>query len=144
MMRKMLFLMVLFSLNNIYAQEVTKKEVQVSVDQAVKELKTIMKSKNLTIFAELDHQKAAKTVKLEMPVAKVLIFGNPAVGTMLMNDNIAWSYELPLKIAIYQDPKGQTWIQYRTMAKDVTSSKDKTPIIDNMNALLKNLADSIN
>ncbi|MGL4389055.1 MAG: DUF302 domain-containing protein [Brevinema sp.] len=144
MMRKMLFLVLLFSLNNSYAQEVIKKEITLSVDKAVQELKTIIKSKNLTIFAELDHKKAAKTVKLDMRAAKIIIFGNPAVGTMLMNDNIAWSYELPLRIAVYEDSNGKTWIQYRMMAKDIATSKEKAPIIKKMNTLLQDLINSFN
>ncbi|MGL4562331.1 MAG: DUF302 domain-containing protein [Brevinema sp.] len=140
---KILGLLILLISTSTFGQEVIKKELSISVDQAVTLLKKNIKEKKLMIFAEINHQKAAESVRLTMPKSYVIIFGNPAVGTLLMNDNILWSYELPLKIAIYADKNGNVWAQSRTLVKDIQTSKNNVEIMNKMNMLLKSLVDSI-
>ena len=59
----------------------------------------------ITIFATIEHHKAAEAVGESMPPATVLIVGNPKVGTALMQENPRLAIELPLKILIYEDGK---------------------------------------
>ena len=55
-----------------------------SVDETVDKLKTILKSKGVTLFALVDHSGEAEKVGMKMPPTKLLIFGNPKGGTPLM------------------------------------------------------------
>ena len=48
-----------------------------SVDETVEKLKTILKSKGVTLFALIDHSGEAEKVGLKMPPTRLLIFGNP-------------------------------------------------------------------
>lgn len=73
--------------------------------QTIERLQKVLKSKNITIFATIDHQAAAKAVGETMPPATVLIVGNPKVGTALMQENPLLAIELPLKILIYEEGK---------------------------------------
>ena len=59
----------------------------------------------ITIFATIDHKKAAEAVGEHMQPATVLIVGNPKVGTALMQENPRFAIELPLKILIYEEDK---------------------------------------
>ena len=122
----------------LFAQEVIKNELSVTVDKAVKILEKDIKSKGLTIFAVINHTDSAKKVGVKMNPSVVIIFGNPKVGTKLMNSNIAWSYELPLKIAIYKDDKGKVWAQTRLLPTDIETPNGEK-IISNVNGLLKKL-----
>ena len=133
-----LLLSVLLITSPMFSQEVIEEKLSISVEMAVKKLETALATKGLTVFAKIDHQKGAKKVKLEMKPSIVLIFGNPAVGTALMNENMAWSYELPLKIAIYEDASGQVWARTRMLTKDVKTTKE-APKMGAMNNLLKQL-----
>jgi uncharacterized protein (DUF302 family) len=45
----------------------------------------------------------------------VLVFGNPKVGTKLMLDQQAMALDLPLRLAIWQDEAGATWIGYHDL-----------------------------
>ncbi len=137
-MKKITFLFLfLFSLN-VFAQDAIKAESSMSFEKTLTKLETEIKTKGLTVFAKIDHKMAAKKVKLEMMPATVIIFGNPSVGTMLMNDNMDWSYELPLKISVYEDKDGKVWIKSRKLAKDV-SSPTQNKSINAINGLLTNL-----
>lgn len=133
-----LLLSVLFMISPMFSQEVIEEKLSISVAMAVKKLEITLGTKGLTVFAKIDHQKGAKKVKLEMKPSVVIIFGNPAVGTALMNENMAWSYELPLKIAIYEDMTGQVWARTRMLTTDVKTTKE-APKMGAMNNLLKQL-----
>jgi uncharacterized protein (DUF302 family) len=49
-----------------------------------------------------------------MQPARVLIFGNPAGGTPVMVASPLAALELPLRILVWQDRGGQTWLSYLT------------------------------
>ena len=55
-----------------------------SVDETVDRLKNILRSKEITLFALIDHSGEAAKVGMKMPPTKLLIFGNPKGGTPLM------------------------------------------------------------
>ena len=54
-----------------------------SVDGTVDRLENILRSKEITLFALIDHSGEAAKVGMKMPPTKLLIFGNPKGGTPL-------------------------------------------------------------
>jgi uncharacterized protein (DUF302 family) len=85
-----------------------------SVDETVEKLKTVLKSKGVTLFALVDHSGEAEKVGLKMPPTKLLIFGNPKGGTPLMLAAPSAAIDLPLKILIAEDSQGEVWISYNS------------------------------
>jgi uncharacterized protein (DUF302 family) len=83
-----------------------------SVDETVDKLKTILKSKGVTLFALIDHSGEAEKVGMKMPPTKLLIFGNPKGGTPLMLASPSVAIDLPLKILVAEDSQGKVWISY--------------------------------
>jgi uncharacterized protein (DUF302 family) len=81
-----------------------------SVDETVDKLKTILKSKGVTLFALVDHSGEAEKVGMKMPPTKLLIFGNPKGGTPLMLASPSVAIDLPLKILVAEDSQGKVWI----------------------------------
>jgi len=61
---------------------------------------TIDTNPNLKIILELDHSKNAASVDLELAPTKIILFGNPKLGTVLMNDNQDIAIDLPQKIIV--------------------------------------------
>jgi uncharacterized protein (DUF302 family) len=51
-----------------------------SVEETLERLQEIIHSRNLTLFAHIDHSGEARRVGLTMQEAHVLIFGNPKVA----------------------------------------------------------------
>ena len=74
-------------------------------EETVAALQKTLNSKGITIFATIEHHKAAEAVGESMSPATVLIVGNPKVGTALMQENPLLAIELPLKILIYEEGK---------------------------------------
>ena len=80
-------------------------ESPLAFEETVVALQKELNSRGITIFATIDHQKAAEAVGENMQPATVLIVGNPKVGTALMQENPRLAIELPLKILIYKEDK---------------------------------------
>ena len=80
-------------------------ESPLAFEETVAALQKTLNSKGITIFATIDHKKAAEAVGENMQPATVLIVGNPKVGTALMQENPRLAIELPLKILIYKEEK---------------------------------------
>ena len=74
-------------------------------EDTVAAIQKTLNSKGITIFATIEHHKAAEAVGESMSPATVLIVGNPKVGTALMQENLLLAIELPLKILVYQEGK---------------------------------------
>src|SRR5277367_1388752 len=83
-----------------------------SVDEAVDKLKTLLKTKGVTLFALVDHSGEAEKVGMKMPPTKLLIFGNPKGGTPLMLAAPSAAIDLPLKILVAESPDGKVTISY--------------------------------
>lgn len=62
----------------------------------------LQKNDNIGIVVEVDHSSNAASVNLELPNTKVILFGNPNLGTPLMQENQLAGLDLPQKILIYE------------------------------------------
>ena len=80
-------------------------ESPLAFEETVAALQKTLNSKGITVFATIEHHKAAEAVGESMQPATVLIVGNPKVGTALMQENPRLAIELPLKILIYKEEK---------------------------------------
>jgi uncharacterized protein (DUF302 family)/uncharacterized membrane protein YidH (DUF202 family) len=87
-----------------------------SVEQTVENLKNILQSKGVTLFAVIDHSGEAEKVGMKMPPTKLVIFGSPKAGTPLMLAAPSSALDLPLKILIWQDAQGKVWVTYNSPA----------------------------
>lgn len=85
-----------------------------SVGATAEKLATILQAKGVKLFADVDHAGEAARVGLNMPPTRLLIFGNPVVGTPLMLAAPSVAIDLPLKILIHEDGEGATWLSYNS------------------------------
>src|SRR6202522_110799 len=90
------------------------KKSKHSVDETVEKLESILQAKGVILFALVDHSGEAQKVGLTMPPTKLLIFGNPKGGTPLMLASPSIALDLPLKILVWQDTQGKTWVTYNS------------------------------
>jgi uncharacterized protein (DUF302 family) len=83
-----------------------------SVDETVEKLKGILQARGVMIFAVVDHSGEAAKVGLTMPPTKLVIFGSPKAGTPLMLASPSVAIDLPLKILVAQDARGEVLLSY--------------------------------
>jgi len=87
-----------------------------SVDETVQRLTEILRAKDITLFAFIDHSGEAAKIGVKMRPTKLLIFGSPRAGTPLMLAAPSSAIDLPLKILVWEDDKGQVWLSYNDPA----------------------------
>ena len=90
--------------------------VNVKSNHGVKEtadrLESALKAKGMTIFDRINHAAGAEKVGKELRPTELVIFGNPKVGTPLMQCGQTMAIDLPQKALIWEDETGQVWFTY--------------------------------
>lgn len=119
----------------------TLYEGQLSVIETVEKLEQELKAREIPLFAKFDHAANAKDVGLDLRPTTVLVFGSPKIGTALMQENQSISYELPLRISVWEDENGKTQIGFLSV-KDMASSYglENNETVEKMDGLLGTLA----
>jgi uncharacterized protein (DUF302 family) len=82
-----------------------------SVADTVSRIEQVLASKGIKLFAVIDHSGEAHAAGLELRETRVVIFGNPAAGTPVMDAVPLAALDLPLKILVWADGD-QTRISY--------------------------------
>lgn len=88
----------------------TCRESGYPVSTTVDRLEAFLKAKGVDISARIDHAAAAKKKGQELRPTEVLIFGNPAVGTALMQSRPSVALELPMRVVVWQESDGTVWL----------------------------------
>jgi len=71
-----------------------------------------IEQKGIKIFARIDHAAGATSVGLPLWPTTLVIFGNPAAGTPLMQAAQTAGIDLPLKALVWQDADGTVKLTY--------------------------------
>jgi uncharacterized protein (DUF302 family) len=71
-----------------------------------------VRAKGMIAFAHIDHAAGAAAVGLSLRPTELLIFGNARGGTPLMELAQTAGIDLPLKVLVWQDASGITWLSY--------------------------------
>ena len=69
-------------------------------------------ARGVPVLAHIDHAAAAAKAGLELRPTDLLIFGNAKAGTPLMAASQSLGIDLPLKMLVWQDKDGITWLGY--------------------------------
>ncbi|ANW25901.1 hypothetical protein BA953_17055 [Vibrio coralliilyticus] len=104
------------SMSVMAAQGVVKVESQYSVKETADRFEAIAKKKGLNVFARVDHQANAAGVDMELRPTELIIFGNPKVGTPLMQCAQSVAIDLPQKVLITQDEDEKVWLSYNDLS----------------------------
>lgn len=83
-----------------------------SVEATADKLEHALNSKGMMVFKCINHADGAQAVGLDLRPTELVIFGNPKVGTPLMQCAPTVAVDLPQKMLIWEDDDGQTWLGY--------------------------------
>ena len=82
-----------------------------SVADTVARLEELLSAKNVKLFSVIDQRAEARGAGLDLRDTTLVIFGNPAAGTPVMEAAPLSALDLPLKVLIWDDA-GQTKVSY--------------------------------
>jgi uncharacterized protein (DUF302 family) len=71
-----------------------------------------LKEQGVTIFCRIDHASGAASANLPLRPTTLVIFGNPAAGTPLIQAAQTAGMDLPLKILVWKDINGSVNLTY--------------------------------
>jgi uncharacterized protein (DUF302 family) len=102
-----------------------------------------MRTKGLTVLARVDHAAAAAGVGLSLRPTDLLLFGAPKAGTPLMAAAQTIGIDLPLKVLVWQDSAGVTWLSYNDPAwisRRHGLGRSLRAVVDGMKAALQEIS----
>ncbi len=76
----------------------------------------LLGSKGVKVFAVIDQRAEARTVGLDLRETTVVVFGNPAAGTPVMDAVPLTALDLPLKVVVWADGERGTLVSYTAPA----------------------------
>ena len=98
------------------ADGLVQTQSPVSVQETMDRLEQLVETRDLTVFARIDHAAGAAKVGQTLRPTQLLIFGNPRGGTPFMQCAQSIGIDLPLKALVWEDDEGQVWIGYNDPA----------------------------
>tara|TARA_R110001583_G_scaffold3666_7_gene22696 strand:- start:1023 stop:1325 length:303 start_codon:yes stop_codon:yes gene_type:complete len=75
------------STHSLALESLITVESHYSAKETADRFESIIKDKGFTVFARIDHQKNAAGVNLTLRPTEVIVFGNPNIGTQLIQCN---------------------------------------------------------
>ena len=117
LLRLVLVLTALFVIPAFADDGIITKSSKYSVKETISRFETAVKSKagaGFIIFTEIDHAAAAKQFGLDMRPRTVVIFGNPKLGTPVMQKKPLLAIDVPPKALVWEDNSGKVWLSYNS------------------------------
>jgi CubicO group peptidase (beta-lactamase class C family)/uncharacterized protein (DUF302 family) len=93
-------------------REIVAEESKYDPTETVERIRTALAAAKVPVFATVDHGENARGAGEPLRPTIVITFGNARVGTKLMQQDQAIGLDLPLRILVWQDVRGRTWVGY--------------------------------
>ncbi len=105
-------LTLVLSLGSASAQSLISRESKFSVKETMDRLAAELEKRGIKPAARFDHAAAAKAAGMELAPTEVMLFGNPKLGTPLMQAAPTIGIDLPMRMLAWQDKAGKVWVGY--------------------------------
>lgn len=128
----------------VAAEGLVNVQSEFDVEETANRMESILEEKGLTLFNRIKHSEAAAGVGIELRDTELIIFGNPKVGSPLMQCQQSVAIDLPQKALIWEDEEGEVWISYNDPAylearHDIEGCEE---VIENIGNALNGIAES--
>ena len=102
------------------AEMITKQSPH-SVAETMDKLVAAVEGAGATVFARVDHAEGAASVEMELRPTQMLMFGNPKLGTPLMQMSQSAGLDLPLRVVVWEAEDGTVTLGYHDPADMVVA-----------------------
>ena len=83
-----------------------------NVTQTADRLEAVLQKKGMTIFNRVKHSESAQAIGVKLRDTELIVFGNPKIGSALMQCQQSIAIDLPQKALIWEDDTGTVQITY--------------------------------
>ena len=99
-----------------FREGIEKRRSNHSFDETYARLRSAIDANpNLRIIAEIDHAANAASVGLHLNPTRLIVFGNPLVGTPFMQAEQSIGIDLPQKMLVVEDEKGAVRVAFNSI-----------------------------
>jgi uncharacterized protein (DUF302 family) len=84
-------------------------------EETMDRLEAKVRTRGMTVFSRINHTEGAAAAGLPLRPTNLLIFGSAKAGTPLMQSVQTVGIDLPLKVLIWQDEVGKTYLSYNDL-----------------------------
>ena len=95
-----------------------------SFDQTLKDLKQIISQNGMMVLSEIDQGKILSMTGLSLN-AHSLFVGNPTIGNKLFTADRGVGIAIPVRLNIYENKDGKTYVSYFKPSDQLSSFKDE-------------------
>lgn len=103
-------------INHTTAKGVIVQQIKLVPKDAVDLLEKVLKQNGITIYARIDQQEEARKNGVKTQPLVYLLFGNPAKGGLVMQENPLAALDLPLKVIAWQDEKQDNYVAFNDIS----------------------------
>ena len=82
------------------------------MQETVDRLKQDIADKGIKFFLDVDQAALAADAGVALRPSRLLIFGNPPLGTQFLTSNPASGLDWPVRLLVFQDEAGIVWVAY--------------------------------
>lgn len=107
--------------------DIVAQESKFNAADTVARIKAALVEAKVPVFSVVDHAQNATQAGETLRPTTVISFGNPKVGTKLMQGNQAAGLDLPLRMLVWEDARGRTWIGYERLDRLASRYAIKEP-----------------
>jgi uncharacterized protein (DUF302 family) len=86
------------------------------VDETVERLTKDVAAKGIMFFGVIDQSHLAGAAGLSLRPSRLLVFGNPALGSLFLASNPAAGLDWPVRLLVTEDETGAVWAEYTDFA----------------------------
>jgi uncharacterized protein (DUF302 family) len=83
-----------------------------SVSETVKRIKRDVAKKGIQFFGVIDQAKLGNAAGNDVRPSRLVMFGNPALGTTFITANPTAGLDWPVRVLVYQDADGSVYAAY--------------------------------
>ncbi|THK38968.1 DUF302 domain-containing protein [Ensifer sp. MPMI2T] len=117
-----------------------------SVSETVNRIKRSVEEKGITLFGVIDQAKLGNAAGNEVRPSRLVMFGNPALGTTFITANPLAGLDWPVRVLVYQAKDGSVYAAYTDFdwiaKRHRISSRDRefamaSQVIETVTAIVK-------
>lgn len=122
----------LFTIESAYSVEETMNNLEAAIDE-----------QGLIVVARIDHAANADGADLELRPTQLLVFGNPELGTQLMQAEQSVGIDLPQKFLAWEAEDGTVYLGWNdpSLLAERHGLEDQDEVLDQVSMALETLAE---
>lgn len=114
-----------------------------SVEETMNNLEAAIDEQGLIVVARIDHAANAEGADLELRPTQLLVFGNPELGTQLMQAEQAVGIDLPQKFLAWEAEDGTVYLGWNdpSLLAERHGLEDQDEVLEQVSMALETLAE---